>query len=310
MRFERAKVELDELVRRADADRSLLQTLMLRANELATARNIEEAQAAFLVAPARPPMHASFPRTGLFVAFVFAVSAGASSGLVVYRAQSASRILRSGDIEQLAGVSCLGTVPEMKRVGPAFPIDDLAAHPHSRFAEGARIVAGRVAAALAASDNNTGPKVVLVTSALPAEGKTTMAIALAHAFRRDGQRCLIVDADLRASGLSHAFEMVDPSTGLQSVVGREAALADALRTDPRLGLAVLPAGATAAALRTRDIEVIRVEAAGRFDVIVIDGAPWTAVADPGSSRRPPTTLSLPRAGTAPRSGSSRRWLPP
>ena len=131
---------------------------------------------------------------------------------------------------------------------------------------------------------------VLVTSAQPEEGKTTVAVCLALRMAATGKRTLVVDADLRRP-MVHQLLRLDNSTGLMDVVAGDVAAVKAIRevdatagTNGRLAaLGVLtsgrsPSSATAVLQSPSFIQVLRDLGAG-YDAVVIDCPPVLSVSD-------------------------------
>jgi capsular exopolysaccharide synthesis family protein len=130
---------------------------------------------------------------------------------------------------------------------------------------------------------------VLVTSAQPEEGKTTVAVCLALRMAATGKRTLVVDADLRRP-MVHQLLRLDNSTGLMDVVAGDVAAVKAIRevdaagTNGRLAaLGVLTSGrsprsATAVLQSPSFIQVLHDLGAG-YDAVVIDCPPVLAVSD-------------------------------
>ena len=75
---------------------------------------------------------------------------------------------------------------------------------------------------------------LLVTSALPGEGKSTVSVNLARDAAAAGNRVLLIDADLRHPSLTTALGLRAPA-GLSDVIAGHCELQDALRKDPRTG---------------------------------------------------------------------------
>jgi capsular exopolysaccharide synthesis family protein len=125
------------------------------------------------------------------------------------------------------------------------------------------------------------PKTVLVTSAFPGEGKTTIAINLAIAFAQRGHKVLLMDADLKRPGI-HKFFEVDRTQGLTEVLtGRlDGEAAQKTHVD---NLSVLPSGSTAPnPVDLLDSDVMRdllVALSEEYDHIVVDSAPMIGMAD-------------------------------
>jgi capsular exopolysaccharide synthesis family protein len=124
--------------------------------------------------------------------------------------------------------------------------------------------------------------VVLVSSAGPREGKTTLASQLALSLARAGQRTLLVDADLRRASLHHLFGL-PCSPGLAELLLEGAELDQAIQTGPlpRLGVitrgAALPDG-TLDMVQDR-LRVLLAECKELADIVIIDAPPLLSVPD-------------------------------
>jgi protein-tyrosine kinase len=151
-------------------------------------------------------------------------------------------------------------------------------HEHSSAAERFRLLAHRLNRARAKKPI----QVVLITSAIPAEGKSTIALNLAGVLTRNGARTLLIDADMRRPD-AHKILGFGSMPGLSNVLNGEIELETAMRRLDPLGLYFVPAGdrvsnpvpllegtALAAVLqRTRPV----------FEWIVIDSPPINPLAD-------------------------------
>lgn len=107
--------------------------------------------------------------------------------------------------------------------------------PFSRFAEAIRTI--KLAADLNGAD--AANKVIGITSAVPNEGKSTIAAALAHSIAQFGGRTILVDCDLRNPSLSRDLAP-NASAGIVEVLYGKVALEDALWKEPSLNMAFLP----------------------------------------------------------------------
>jgi len=151
--------------------------------------------------------------------------------------------------------------------------------PQSQMAESYRALR----TSLLLSSLGAPPKVILVTSAMPQEGKTTTSINTAVVLAQKGVRVLLIDADLRRPGIHKALGM-GPRSGLSNVLTGSADLQQAITRSPLVpSLSILPAGTPPpnpaellASTNTRDLlEALRLE----FDHIVIDTPPTLSVTD-------------------------------
>jgi succinoglycan biosynthesis transport protein ExoP len=126
------------------------------------------------------------------------------------------------------------------------------------------------------------PRVVLITSAIPKEGKTTVASNLARTLAMSGSRVLLVDADVRRGSVHQIFN-VCLNPGLLEVLSEEASLAQAIVPTAQPGLFILPAGESGHGnsdtfLRRGMAQLLR-DLAAQYNYIVIDSAPVLATDD-------------------------------
>jgi succinoglycan biosynthesis transport protein ExoP len=128
------------------------------------------------------------------------------------------------------------------------------------------------------------PRVIVVTSSFPAEGKTTTALNLAVVLAQRGERVLLVDADLRRGSLYRVFGISGQGLGLSTVLTRPGTHMDLPAPLPELPtLFVLPTGPRppnpAEMLSSNRMEEQMRQWTQQFDRIVIDTAPLLAVSD-------------------------------
>lgn len=129
------------------------------------------------------------------------------------------------------------------------------------------------------------PKTLLITSSIPAEGKTTTAVNTAISLVQIGARVLIIDADMRRPRL-HSIFSLNNDNGLSSLLSREAApaeIAAAIQHDEQSGLFVLPSGPippNPAELIGSDqmLGLIGV-VSGDFSHVIVDSPPIAAFTD-------------------------------
>jgi succinoglycan biosynthesis transport protein ExoP len=138
--------------------------------------------------------------------------------------------------------------------------------------------------ALMLSSIDSPPRVIVLTSAFPAEGKTTTALNLAVALAQRGERVLLVDADLRRGSLHRVFGLEDHSVGLSTALSQPGTQMELPNPIPELPtLYVLATGPRppnpAEMLSSRRMEEQMRQWTHQFDRIVIDTAPLLAVSD-------------------------------
>jgi polysaccharide biosynthesis transport protein len=151
--------------------------------------------------------------------------------------------------------------------------------PQSQMAESYRALR----TSLLLSNLGAPPKVIMVTSALPQEGKTTTSINCAVVLAQKGVRVLLIDADLRRPSI-HKTLGLGPRSGLSNVLTGSATLEQAITRAPVLpNLSVLPAGTPppnpAELLASTNMRDVLVELREQYDHIVIDTPPTLSVTD-------------------------------
>jgi len=151
--------------------------------------------------------------------------------------------------------------------------------PQSQMAESYRALR----TSLLLSSLGAPPKVIMVTSARPQEGKTTTAINSAIVLAQKGVRVLLVDADLRRPSVHKTLGM-GPRSGLSNVLTGNATLEQAIAPSPILpNLFVLAAGSPppnpAELLASSNMKDVLNELREQFDHVVIDTPPTLSVTD-------------------------------
>jgi capsular exopolysaccharide synthesis family protein len=127
------------------------------------------------------------------------------------------------------------------------------------------------------------PRVVMVTSAEPHEGKTTTSSQLAASLARSGRRTLLVDADIRNPGIHRVFELPqDP--GLSELLRGETERDAAIHPTRTANLWLMPAGRcdlrSVQALSSSFLGTTLAALSVQFDYVVIDAGPVLKVTDP------------------------------
>jgi len=243
-------------------------------------RNGIQAPDARVISNAEVPDSPSFPKKGLSIAL--SIPAGLLLGIMlaflVERLDSGFRTI--ADVEAMVGLPVMATVPEVNAAsGQTLRAADIVIDkPMSSFAEAIR----GLQLGLILSDVDRPAKVVLVTSSVPAEGKTTVAVSLARIAASGGLRTVLLDCDLRrASGgkaLSAQF-----SKSIVGVLTGAAPLEKCLVRDEKSGAFTLPSvntpGNPGDLLSSQIMQKIVARLREKFDFIVIDSPPVLPVND-------------------------------
>ncbi|TIM32848.1 MAG: hypothetical protein E5Y61_18000 [Mesorhizobium sp.] len=229
-----------------------------------------------VLASARVPTRPSSINPILFIpAGLIAFSAfGGSIAVVLERMD---RTLRSErDIVDTLGVSCIGLVPNIpwiyRRQSPRYLFDGVS----SAYGQAIYSI---VTATLQSAGPRAEPMVILVTSSVPGEGKTTLATSFAACAARLGRRVLLVDGDLKDPDTTAAFEMVAHENAGHALPP-EYTSAGPIGRIPDLDCDYLPVrrtGADQASLGVaQKIVDICQRLRGSYDCVIIDGLPTFA----------------------------------
>ncbi|MBC2642731.1 MULTISPECIES: polysaccharide biosynthesis tyrosine autokinase [unclassified Rhodococcus (in: high G+C Gram-positive bacteria)] len=179
-------------------------------------------------------------------------------------------------VEELAGSALIGTIPFDK---------DRQTQQAINFAEGNSSSAEsyrELRTNLQFLEVDNPPRVIVVTSSLPSEGKTTTAINIALVLAEGGQNVCLVEGDLRKPRVSKYLGVVG-SVGLSSVLAGKADLDAVLQPTQYSGLTVLASGPIppnpSELLGTETARQALAELRGRFDYVIVDASPLLPVTD-------------------------------
>jgi len=274
-----AMVRLDELTRKAATSQSLYESYLARLGQTAAAEGTLRADSR-VISEARIPIAPSSPNIPLNLALGLLLWLGAGV-IAAFAAEMLSSSFTTGEeIEQRLGRAFLGSIPIVSSVDGAgtSPLDSLIRHPHSAFAESFRSL--RTSLQFMGDSES---QVVLITSALPQEGKTTTSIGLARSAALQGKRVVLIDADLRKRGLNRLIKQGRPISGLLEVLSREVSFSEALVEDEPTGAHVLPIGKLTedkvGLLTGEAMDGLIAELRENYDLIVIDAPPVLPIAD-------------------------------
>jgi len=272
----RASVIADSLQREADSAHSAYDRMAQLAFETRQASQNSIAQAKIIDA-AEPPQAPSWPNRPLLILLSLLVGVGAGIATITVQELMVSGMRSVEDVEGELGVPLLGAVPAMKKV--ARPADLLIEKPTSQFAEALR----NARASIMGVKADARPKVLALTSAMPSEGKTTTALSLARTMAINGQRTIIVDADVRRAQLRQILGVAAKGPGTVEVLRGEAALDEGIEASGLDNLDQMivnkPYFSSENLFGNDSMPKLLEELATRYDVIVLDLPPLLGLAD-------------------------------
>jgi polysaccharide biosynthesis transport protein len=302
-----AQVRLHELQREAEANRTLYESYLARSKETTSQESLEMPDSR-VVTKASVPIRPSSPKTMLILGLSVMLGLGLGIVLAFGADYLDGRIKTLEQAEAISGVPALAAVPligtreiaglarrrgrrELEHHDPRtakllpaalqpplmrYAIEE----PATFFAEAVR----SVRLALQRTMRTQPVKVVLVTSALDSEGKTTLAANLAQSLATLGIRTLLIDGDLRNPQLTRSL-CPKADTGLLDVALGRAAIERAILTDESTGLSILPSTAVKQAEIITELmfsdQIVDVfdHLRHRYELIVVDSPPLVPLVD-------------------------------
>jgi polysaccharide biosynthesis transport protein len=273
---DRVSVGLPSLVAEAQVKRAVFETVTNRYQTL-LAEMAFAAPSAALVARAVPSSRPSFPKVPLFLAVVAIVAllAGVASSALLEMRNGASMGLTA--MADAVGIRPLVSIPRFRdtsRGKGSLKIQD-----PRLFVESIRFLREAV---LAGRQEGQG-KICLVTSVLPRQGKSLVAMSLSRAIARANRRALFLELDLRRPTGSILARRPWPVSGVAAVLAGRASISDVVIRDtyPKLDLMLAEENANSALdhLTSATLATLLTELRSRYDAIIIDSPPLGIVSD-------------------------------
>jgi len=273
-------IPLDDLMRKAQTSQALYETYLDRYKQAATRAGAEKADSQ-VISTAPVPTRPSSPILWLNLALGFGVGVLLGAVLALVLETSYGGLTSVADIDDRLGIRALGAVPLARAVDAARPDALTAIHdqPNGGLAEAVRGILSSIRQA-----PQGRAQVIAISSALPGEGKTTLALCMARIAAGDGLRVLIIDGDPVQRGLSRAVSSAMGGAGLREVIVDGADPETAIRADSAIAtLGLLPITTpfargerlTGNGRLHRTLAIMR----ERYDLILIDCPPLLPVAD-------------------------------
>lgn len=270
-------LSLQQLRREAEANRLLYEYFLGRLKETSVQQGIQQADSRLLSA-AVVPRGPSAPRKSMILALSLILGSFAGAGLVLAREMSQTGIRTSEELERLTGKTVMGQIPMIPARRRKNVLKYLIEKPNSAAAEAIRNL--RTSVLLSNVDNP--PKVIMSTSSLPGEGKTTQSLALTQNFAGLGKKVLLIEGDIRRRVFSQYFDIKE-DLGLLSVLSGKATLEEAAVFNKELGADVLigEQSSTNAAdvFSSKKFSEFLDKARETYDAIIIDTPPVLVVPD-------------------------------
>src|SRR5712692_1542456 len=283
-----SQVRLRELETAANTYRGIYETFLSRFTQSVQQQSFPSTEAR-VVTFASPPRGPSSPKISLTLALAALCGLGLGIMSALAREQMNRQIHTRAQLEKLLGISCLAVLPAFAQKRPVLrklqatrdsgafrQISEVA--PFSATAEALRYI--KVAIDL----HPTGGKVIGIVSALPGEGKTTVATGFAAFVAKSGSRTLLIDADLRNPSMTRALGYVN-APGLVNMVADKSNFDDLVITDSKFKFDFLPSSTRMKPSNSSDIlnspamkDMLRA-AKSNYDYVLVDLPPILPVVD-------------------------------
>ena len=271
--------ELARLQREADTRRALYESLLGRLRQVEQQSDFKIPDSR-IIAPATPPADPSYPPRRLIVASALFLSICAGFGLALFRENFIGGITSVEQLENLVGVPVVAAVPRPTN-SKERPDLEIVSRPLSPFSEAIRRVHLGINTLLP-----PGSRCLFLTSAIPGDGKTTMALALARQMAMTGSSVLLIDADLRHPSV-HKYLNEEPVDGLINFLTQGQAAAPeqlSITREPASGVSFVlgshgSAVATDALLMSNRFDELMKFARNTYDVVIVDTPPIGLVVD-------------------------------
>lgn len=286
--------DLFNLQQSATVARDQYQQLLARVQDVGTLANLQIADAR-IVSQAFAPTSPAAPNKRLVLAVAFIVAIGLGVGMAFMNEYYVGGVTSASQLRNILQANVPATISSHtpSKDARAFS-DSIITAPLSVYAESFRKLRSAIDISFrnqtTRQENDDAstphPRVILVCSALPAEGKTTSALSLARTYAASGIDTLLIDGDLRKPSL-HAYLGVESETGLLSFLRDAGTNADTTLhpiRDPMGSLTVITAGPrsnepTDQLLGGKSFSYLIKAAKQEFGVIIFDSPPLLPVVD-------------------------------
>jgi polysaccharide biosynthesis transport protein len=285
-------IQYSILKRDLESYRTLYEGLMEKMKEAGVSAGLKSNNFR-IIDVARVPTYPIEPNIPRNLAFAFMLGLTSGVGLAFLLEGLDNTVRTTEQAQMISGLAPLGMIPmgsrsaregaNAKRLVIASSKEAVElvtqVRPQSQMAESYRALR----TSLLLSNLGAPPKVIMITSALPQEGKTTTSINCAVVLAQKGVRVLLIDADLRRPSIHKTLGM-GPRSGLSNVLTGSATLQQTITRSSILpNLSILPAGTPppnpAELLASTNMRDVLEELRGQYDHIVVDTPPTLSVTD-------------------------------
>lgn len=268
---------LQQLQQEVEASQALYETFLTRLKEATAQESAYEADSRLLTEAGPGEQIEPRPARSLAIALLMGLLIGA--GIVLVREFLQNTFRTAEDLEGRTGRPVLGQIPRIPVRARADVIEYLLKKPTSAGAEAVR----NLRTSLLLSNLDRPPQVIMATSSVPNEGKTTSAIALAMNLAGLNKKVLLIEGDIRRRTFSAYFPGGAEKGGLLSVISGKQSLEAAVHRPAQLGIDVLMGERSAVnaadVFSSESFRQFLDHARSVYDYLIIDTPPVLVVPD-------------------------------
>ena len=271
-------ITLQQLTREAEASRTLYEYFLSRLKETSAQQGIQQADSRML-SQAIIPAFPTEPRKSLILAMCGILGLMAGVGLVLFREATRNGYRTARQLEEETGIVVMGQIPIIPGKARRDILSFMVSKPSSAAMEAVR----NLRTSVLLSNVDKPPQVIISTSSVPSEGKTTNSLALALNLVGTGKSVLLIEGDIRRNTLAQYFPTDPGSKGLVSLLSGKASLDEVVVKNAAMGLSVLfgeKSSINAADLfMSESWKTFIIQMRERFDYVIIDTPPVLVVPD-------------------------------
>lgn len=226
-------LRIQQLERETEATRTLYETFLNRLKEASVQRGIQQADSRML-SEATPGVRVS-PNTNRIVVLSAMLGVLCGAGIAYLRNLMKNGFRTSEELQSLANYQVLGAIP----VAPVSKRSGLLAflneNPTSAMVEAIR----NLRTSIFMMDPKHPPQIVMMTSSIPGEGKTTSSLALAKSAHDMGKKVLLIEADIRRRAFGEHFHVPEGQLGLAAALSHGIKLDTVIYNQPDLDFDII-----------------------------------------------------------------------
>lgn len=270
-------IVLEQRSLEVDATQALYDLFVSRQKEMTLQVGLQQSDARVLTV-ATPGARVA-PHTTAIVAIGLLLGAAASIALAIWREMALDVFRTTAELQASTKRAVLGQIPKLNKRLVSNIGQYLNKNPTSVFAESVR----NFRTSITMVDADQSPKVIMLTSSVPSEGKSTTSISLAHSFVGVNKKVLLIDADIRRRSLE-TYLSVQADVGLVDFLVGDVSVDECILKSEELGFDILLGGheprlSAADIFASINFEKMIADLRQRYDYIVIDTPPVLVVPD-------------------------------